>query len=131
MEQQRQSAEILPFLRPQTNDGEPPGSGNWLARMDKGTRFLAKHKQDAGSKVDDFVVYTDPSTMPVVLLGKNTYGHDSEVVWHDPTIFSKNYRFYTILEVLEPNDGNSDTLSTGPVAGDAQSEVVVKLHEKE
>lgn len=122
---------VLQFARPGLSD-EPPGSGkNWLSRMDQGTRFIAKLKHDAGSTLDDFIVMTDPKTMNVVLLGKNMSARDGVVNWRDPEIFSKDYRFYTILEILETPDGNSDKIPTEPMVSDAQPEVIPSLHEEE
>lgn len=129
---EQKSALILPFVpRTLTGSGDPPGTGNWLGRMVAGTRFFAKRKNVVGSEVDDFVVYTDPSTMPVVLLAKNTQSRDGELCWHDPIVFSKNYTYYMTLEVLEPKNGNSNKIPTGPVVSDAKSKVITQLHEDE
>src|SRR5260370_41026079 len=125
---------IIPFApRTQAAGNEPPGVGNWLGRMVAGTRFLAKRKGMSGSEVDDFIVSTDPATMPVVLLAKNINGRDGVFAWHDPIIFCKDHTFYMTLEVLEPKDkdGNSHKVPTEPMAGDVKFKDIDSLHEKE
>src|SRR5258705_13023823 len=124
------SAIILPFNRPQLGGKEPPGGSNWLSRMVPGTRFLAKRRGLAGSEVDDFIVSTDPKTMPVVLLAKNINGRDGVFAWHDPVIFCKDHTFYMTLEVIEPKDGNINKISTEPVASDVKPKDVDSLHER-
>lgn len=125
-------ANVLPFARPATNDGEPPGSGkNWVGKFEQGTRFLAKSKHDAGSRLTDFVLMTDPKTMGAILLGENMQQRDGGIYWRDPEIFSNDYRFYLIIEILEPDNGNDHKIPDGPVVSDAQSEVITSLHETE
>lgn len=114
---------------------EPPeGEGkNWLGRMKHGTRFLAMKKSDHGSIVGDFVVLTDPATMPVVLLGENSLdgkGNNIKPQWRDPEKFSADYRWYITLEVVEQNHGNINPVHTEPVASDGKSKVIDKVHEK-
>lgn len=126
---------VLPFERPKLAlaGKEPPeGTGkNWLVRLPQGTRFLAKQKSDFGSELKDFVVLTDPKTMDVVLLGQNVTTKDMVITWRDPVIFSNDYRYYLTLEVLEPNNGNTNKIPTEPVASDVKSEVIPGLHEEE
>lgn len=123
---------ILPFVKPALNDGEPPGTGkNWVSRFEQGTRFLAKSKYDNGSRLTDFVLMTDPKTMGAILLGENMQQRDGGIYWRDPEIFSNDYRFILIIEILEPDNGNSNKIPDGPVVSDAQPEVVDSLHETE
>lgn len=120
---------VIPFRKAVSD--EPPGSGkNWVSKFEQGTRFLAKRKSDAGSKLDDFVLMTDPKTLGGVLLGENMNTRDGGVYWRDPEIFSNDYRFYVIIEILEPNDGNNSKVHSGSVASDGQSEDVDSLHEE-
>lgn len=131
--EQSEKDNVLPFERPKLALGkEPPGTGkNWLVRLPQGTRFLAKQKSDFGSELKDFVVLTDPKTMDVVLLGQNVTTKDMVITWRDPVIFSNDYRYYLTLEVLEPNNGNTNKIPTEPMASDVKSEVISGLHEEE
>lgn len=123
---------VLPFLR-KARGTEPPGEGkNWVSSFEHGTRFLAKKKHEGGSTLTDFVLMTDPKKMEgVILLGENINTREGFVSWRDPELFSNDYRFYKIIEILEPSNGNSDTIPTGPVASDAQSQDEPSVHEKE
>lgn len=132
-QQEKDNSNVLPFVPLALAGKEPPeGTGkNWLGRMAQGTRFLAKQKTDFGSKLRDWVVLTDPKTMEPVLLGENVTTKDMLISWHDPVAFSNDHRFYLTLEILESNNGNSNTIPQEPVAGDAQPEVIDSVHEEE
>jgi hypothetical protein len=123
---------VIPFVLRATGGKEPPGSGsNWVSKFEQGTRFLAKRKNEAGSRLSDFVLMTDPKTMNAVLLGENMNTRDGGIFWRDPEIFSHDYKFYLIIEILEPKDGNDHKISTEPVVSDAKPEVIDSLHEDE
>lgn len=130
---EQKSALILPFTPKDRllTGGKGPPNDNWLYHMVPGTRFLAKRKNYAGSEVDDYVVYTNPQDMPVVLLAKNTYARDSDLSWHDPAIFSQQHKLYMILEVLEPKNGNSDKIPTKRLASDVKPKVIHPVDEAE
>lgn len=129
--EQHGETNVIPFApRLAVASEDPPGTGkNWLSRMEAGTRFIAKLKHDGGSKLSDFVVMTDPKSMGIVLLGENMQTREGEVRWRDPAIFSDDYKFYLIIEILESKN-DSDQIHSGSVASDAQSEIIDSIHEE-
>lgn len=107
---------------------EPPDGGNWLSKLPVGTRFLASLKNMNGSKLYDFLVASDPTKMPAVLLGVDL-GNRGGFEWHDPVRFSQGYNHYMNIET-ETEDG-STPIQTGRVEGDGTSEDPDSLHEAE
>jgi len=118
-------------LRKATGGSGPTGGrGNWLAELELGTRFLARHKFSV-SEVDEFIVTTDPKKMSVILLAKNIKGRDGVFEWHDHKLFSSQYIFYEILEIVDTNDGNIKQVQTERMVGDGQPEDLPEVHEPE
>jgi len=135
MNEQTQGAEIVDLeeqrrLRQATGGGGPPARGDWLSKMEHGTRFLAKEIGKYGSEVEDFIVATPPHALgEVVLLARNIKGRDGVFEWHDPAIFSRNYKLYLELEVIR--DGGDQSLQSERLAGHEDAEKPTGLHEIE
>lgn len=120
---------VLPFNRPGT--GDDVTGNNWLRNMTHGTRFLATDRRVGGSKLCDFVVASDPKSMPAVFIGEDINSPHGGFRFVDPEKFVKDYGFYMTLEVLEPPDGNDNKIPAGRVDGNAKSKKRVKVHEGE
>lgn len=108
---------------------EPPKGGNWLSNLAQGTRFLASQKSNGNSTLYDFMVGTDPTKMPAVMLGYELGHRDGGFRWVDPVKFSRDYEFFMTIEVEQ--DNGSTEIQTGRVDSDGQSEVVHPIHEGE
>lgn len=112
---------VIPFEKP-VRKGlgyEPPPPGDWLSEMPLGTRFLAKPRTAAGSRLTEFVVAAKISG--VVLLGENINGKGL-FDWHLPELFSQDHKYYLTLEVLEAKDGNSNILQPAGMVGHAHDQ---------
>lgn len=120
------SADVLPFARLGNSNG-PSGGDNYLLNMKNGTRFLASRKALNDSVLHDFIVASDPKSMPAVFICENN-GGVGEFRFVDPHKFVRDYEFYMTLEVVEMPDGNSNQIPTGTVASDDRHEVVSEVH---
>jgi hypothetical protein len=95
---------------------EPPETdGNYLQNMAQGTRFLAKRKGDSGSLLSQFILCTDPLSMPVVCLGESQDGLSGSFTWRDPDLFCQDWKYYFTLEVTDVKNGNSNKIQPGAV----------------
>lgn len=102
--------------------------GNWLRGMVSGTRFLAKRISDNSSELIDFVVGSDPKSMPAVFLGRNINAPDGRFTFVDPKIFVRDYSHFMTLEVLETQHGDDNQVQSGAVGSDDGSQVRPKVH---
>lgn len=107
---------------------EPPGEGNWLSKLDKGTRFLAAKKNDFEEVLYDFFVGSDPKQMPAVFLGFELNHRDGGFRFVDPVKFSRKYTMYMTIEATT-DDGNP--VPTGTMEGNGECEIIPSLDEKE
>lgn len=107
---------------------EPPNGGNWLSKLEKGTRFLASRRQTSEATLGDFLVASDPKAMPAIFLGFELSSQQGGFRFVDPVKFCQQYDYFMTIEV-EPND--SPDVQTGRVEGDGEPEVLDILHEKE
>jgi hypothetical protein len=98
---------------------EPPGGGNWLAKLPKGTRFLANRRSLNDSSLCDFFIGSDPTKMPAVFLGFELNHRDGGFRFVDPVKFSRDYEFFMTIETEFQDDGTD--VQTGGVEGDGQS----------
>lgn len=98
---------------------EPPGGGNWLSKLPKGTRFLASRKSLNDSSLGDYFIGSDPTKMPAVFLGFELNHRDGGFRFVDPVKFSKDYEFFMTIEAEFRDDGTD--VQTGGVEGDGQS----------
>lgn len=130
MQDKTKSADILPFARLGNSNG-PADGGNWLKNMINGTRFLAVRKGQDSSELYDFVLASDPQSMPAVFLGENLNSREGGFKFRDPVKFCRDYDLYMTLEVIEPTNGNSNSLPEGTMGGDGKPEDINLLHEKE
>lgn len=130
MQDKAKSADILPFARLGNSNG-PSDGGCWIKEMVNGTRFLAVRKSEVSSLLHDFVVASDPKSMPAIFLGEELNTREGAFRWRDPIKFCRDYDLFMTLEVVEMKDGNTNSLQTGRMEGDGQPEIVSPVHEKE
>lgn len=137
MNEHFQEAEVINLeerrrVRQATGGNGPPAYGaNWLAELPNGTRFIAKEKARPGSELDDFVITTPPNALgDIALLAKNIKGRDGVFEWHDPKLFSQNYKLYCVMEVLEIN-GSNQQIPEGRLAGDDKPPKPAEVHDGE
>lgn len=128
-EQLKPESNVLPFNRPGT--GDDTVGGNWLRNMKHGTRFLAKDKRLRDSKLCDFIVASDPKTMPAVYIGEDMNSSHGGFRFVDPDQFVKDYGFFMTLEILEQPNGDDNQVQPDPVVGDAKPKKRTKVHEGE
>jgi len=98
---------IIPLFRA----GAEPPDDNWLSRLEKGTRFLAKRKgQTPSPELGDFVVASDPTQMKAVFLGYDMNNPTGGFRFVDPVVFSKQYELYDIIQtqVMKEEQENGD-----------------------
>lgn len=117
---------VVPFVRPSTSDDG--STGNWLRDMTHGTRFLASRRSDGNSKLCDFIVASDPKSMPAVFLGEDINSPQGGFRFVDPDKFIKDYGYYSVLEILEPSNGNNSEVLPGAVDGDAVTPKRPQVH---
>lgn len=107
--------------------GNPPTGprGDWLAEMEEFSRFLARSKLVGGSELKDFFIATK---MPgFCLLAFSIKGRDTIFEWHDTQQFSKDWKHYATLGVM-----NADDTQVQPrgMEGNASVEEQPPLHEE-
>lgn len=120
---------VLPFRRASTSkDDGGDTSGNWLRDMKHGTRFLASRKSDNSSKLHDFIVASDPKSMPAVFIGEDINSQQGGFRFVDPKIFVRDYGFFMTLEVIEPPNGDDNQIQPGAVVSNDRVEVRSKVH---
>lgn len=126
---EQKATNVVPFARPGTSDSGNPG--NWLTNMQHGTRFLASRKSSGESKLCDFIVASDPKSMPAVFIGEDVNSPSGGFRFVDPKKFIRDYEFFMTLEVIEPPNGDNNQVQPGPVVGDAKPKKRSKVHEGE
>lgn len=119
---------VVPFQRPNTSNDDGTVDGNWLRQMCHGTRFLATSRTDNSSELIDFVVASDPKSMPAVYLGRDINSPHGGFKFYRPDKFVRDYDFFMTLEILEPPNGDDNQVQPGAVVSDAGTAKRVKVH---
>lgn len=95
--------------------------------MKSGTRFLAKRRAMNDSNLCDFIVASDPQSMPAVFVGEDIHSPQGGFRFVDPKVFVRDYEFFMTLEVIKPN-ANNNQVHDRPMDGDAQPPKRPKVH---
>jgi len=80
------------------------------------------------SKLCDFIVASDPKSMPAVFVGEDIHSREGGFRFVDPDKFIRDYGFFCIIEVIEPEDGNNNQVQPGAVVSDDGTAKRTKVH---
>jgi hypothetical protein len=110
IEQEENKNNVVPFQKAErlATDPKPPDTeGNWLKKLEDGTVFLARRKQDATFVLTEYLIYNNKPEIGTWLV-LNT-GSEQMPLWVDSERFSQQAKCIEILKVIKEEDnGDSD-----------------------